>query len=121
MNALLLLNLFLSLAAPPVHETASARAASLVVATSVMGVRPGCPSPYTVRAGDTLAAIAQRCSVSVANLMRWNALKVQRVFIGQRLITRSSQTAAPKTTPVPAPRNLVQPTPTPHIEPRIKP
>ena len=43
------------------------------------------PITYTVRSGDTLGAIARRYQVRLADLMRWNQLKSDRIYIGQKL------------------------------------
>jgi membrane-bound lytic murein transglycosylase D len=44
---------------------------------------------YTVRAGDTLWAIAQRHGTSVADLRRWNDLSGTIVRVGQELLVRA--------------------------------
>jgi membrane-bound lytic murein transglycosylase D len=44
---------------------------------------------YKVRRGDTLASIAKRHHVSVANLKRWNHIKGQSVHAGQQLVIQS--------------------------------
>ncbi|MBP5170866.1 MAG: LysM peptidoglycan-binding domain-containing protein [Bacteroidales bacterium] len=43
------------------------------------------PLTYTVRSGDTLGAIARRYQVRLADLMRWNQLKSDRIYVGQKL------------------------------------
>lgn len=61
-------------------------------------VTPPTPRPvaeYTVRKGDTLAAIARAHGVTVAQLAEWNALAdPNKISIGQALIVKD-----PKTTP----------------------
>lgn len=62
----------------------------------------GCPARYTVRAGDTLSAIAYRCSVSVTNLKQWNNLRSDLIWVGQVLNTHatwSSTTSTVRATP----------------------
>jgi LysM repeat protein len=63
----------------------------------------GCANPYTVRKGDTLAKIAQRCSVSVASLKKLNGLSGDKIVVGQTLVTRAARGSAPKVTPAPTP------------------
>lgn len=41
---------------------------------------------YLVKSGDNLSLIAQRNSVSVAELKRWNKLKSDVIFAGQKLV-----------------------------------
>ncbi|MBQ9202055.1 MAG: LysM peptidoglycan-binding domain-containing protein [Bacteroidales bacterium] len=43
------------------------------------------PLTYTVRSGDTLGAIARRYHVTLSDLMRWNQLRSDRIYIGQKL------------------------------------
>ena len=43
------------------------------------------PKYYTVKAGDTLASIAKKHGVSVANLKKWNNLKSDKIQIKQKL------------------------------------
>ena len=40
---------------------------------------------YVVKKGDTLSGIAKRRKVSVATIKKWNNLKSDRIYIGQRL------------------------------------
>ena len=56
---------------------------------------------YIVKAGDTLSGIARRQGVSVADLIRWNNIRNanlinigQKITIGQRKITTTTQPAA---------------------------
>ncbi|MEX2380792.1 MAG: LysM peptidoglycan-binding domain-containing protein, partial [Opitutales bacterium] len=46
----------------------------------------GTEGTYLVKAGDTLSHIAQRNGTSVANIKRWNQLKADTIFTGQKLI-----------------------------------
>ncbi|MBX3132539.1 MAG: LysM peptidoglycan-binding domain-containing protein [Gemmatimonadaceae bacterium] len=50
--------------------------------------RYGASSNYTVRAGDTLGAIARRNGTTVAQLKRWNRLSSDIIRPGQRLRVR---------------------------------
>jgi len=102
----------------------------------------GCSNPYRVRSGDTLAAIAQRCGISVTDLRQWNSLWSDMIWSGQLLKTRQTWPAPtlptptpsmirPRSTPDPpggrAPLATARPTPmptptwTPYIEPTIPP
>ncbi|MGY0691487.1 LysM peptidoglycan-binding domain-containing protein [Virgibacillus sp. FSP13] len=49
------------------------------------GAEVGSSTVYTVKSGDTLSAIASRNSVTVANLKKWNGLKSDLIYIGQKL------------------------------------
>ena len=40
---------------------------------------------YIVKKGDTLSGIAKRRKVSVATIKKWNKLKSDNIYIGQRL------------------------------------
>jgi len=40
---------------------------------------------YTVKKGDTLARIAEKFKVTIAELKKWNKLKSSEIFVGQRL------------------------------------
>jgi len=50
---------------------------------------------YTVRAGDTLNAIAQRYGVTVIELRRVNGLRDTRIYVGQRLCVPRPVSAPP--------------------------
>jgi membrane-bound lytic murein transglycosylase D len=52
------------------------------IATSASGSHP---QFYTVKRGDTLVTVADRFSVSVEDLRKWNHLKVSAVGLGRRL------------------------------------
>jgi LysM repeat protein len=62
-----------------------------------------CANPFTVRKGDTLAKIAQRCGVSVASLKKLNGLSSNTIMVGQTLVIRASRGSAPSITPAPTP------------------
>lgn len=49
------------------------------------GSSTGCAGSYTVRSGDTLYSIADRCGVSVSSLIRGNGLSGSRIYPGQSL------------------------------------
>lgn len=69
------------------------------VASSVTGI-------YTVQAGDTVAAIASRFRVTIANIVSWNGLANANIIqIGQKLRIRAAAPAPKPTTakPIPAP------------------
>jgi hypothetical protein len=84
----------------------------------------GCPNPYTVRKGDTLAKIARRCGVSVASLRNLNGLSGNIIRVGQTLVIRGPRAKVPPArmpvaTPAPALRAV--PPPTPAIESAVSP
>lgn len=108
----------------------------------------GCPVTYTVRAGDTLGAIARRCGTSVASLKQRNNLRSDMIWVGQILNTRSTgstaisvaratpdpyTTTTSQTSPMlyapptsmaawaPTPLPVVIATPTPYIVPSVSP
>ena len=62
-----------------------------------------CANPYTVRKGDTLAKIAQRCGVSVASIKKLNGLSGNTIRVGQTLVLRTSRGSTPSVTPAPTP------------------
>jgi LysM repeat protein len=68
-------------------------------ATVARASAAGCTNPYTVRKGDTLAKIAQRCGVSVASLKKLNGLRGNTISIGQTLLVRAPRGSAPNVTP----------------------
>jgi LysM repeat protein len=50
---------------------------------------------YTVRAGDTLTAIASRFNTTVTKLKSWNSLKSTRLPVGKKLVVaQAAQTSA---------------------------
>jgi len=58
---------------------------------------------YIVRSGDNLGSIAQRYSVSVSDIQRWNNLSSTRIYAGQKLMVsktavKSTNTTAPQLT-----------------------
>ena len=62
-----------------------------------------CSNPYTVRKGDTLAKIAQRCGVSVASIKKLNGLSGSTIRVGQTLVLRTSRDSTPSIPPAPTP------------------
>ncbi|MEW4289697.1 LysM peptidoglycan-binding domain-containing protein [Rossellomorea marisflavi] len=82
--------------------------------------KPSAPAPapsspaktYTVKSGDTLIAIANRHSISLGELQKWNGISSHLIYPGQKLSVSSggsgSSTPAPAPTPSkpsPAPGN----------------
>jgi LysM repeat protein len=62
---------------------------------------------YTVQKGDYISLIARKFQVKVSEIMEWNNLKSETLFIGQKLTIFSNETVvqtpppvAPKPTPV---------------------
>jgi hypothetical protein len=71
--------------------------------TAARASAASCSNPYTVRKGDTLAKIAQRCGVSVASIKKLNGLRGSTIQVGQVLVLRTSRGSAPSVTPAPTP------------------
>lgn len=70
------------------------------------------PTRYTVRAGDTLASIAERYNTTVERIQQFNGLPNDVIQVGQVLqIPLSGSTPGPTTTPKPT--NTFVPGPTP--------
>lgn len=69
--------------------------------------QPSQPTPstttYTVVSGDSLSKIGNKFKVSVADLKKWNNLKSDLIFVGQKLKVNGTATA-------PAPTQPTQPT-----------
>jgi LysM repeat protein len=82
--------------APPADNTLSASAAP---ADSSAPVADG--TPYTVKKGDSLARIARRHHVALAQLKLANSLSNDRLHIGQKLVipNRAEKLAGTTTTP----------------------
>ena len=75
---------------------------------------------YVVKRGDTLSVIASRYSISVTELMSLNGLtNPNRIYVGQRLVVRAGETAAPTPTPTPAPAPEPEPEPETAPEPVV--
>jgi len=120
MIALLRLNLFLLVILlvilnMPQESGAAAASWEMVAAASA------CPHPYTVRAGDSLFSIAQKCGVPVKTLQNWNRLRTTRVVVGQRLLVRPWQIPLAPPSARSAPNGRPIPVPTPRIAPPIQP
>lgn len=64
---------------------------------------------YTVRAGDTLWAIAQRHGVTVEELRAWNHLEGDLIEVGQRLVIRGGGDGAPPAESTGATASVVSP------------
>ena len=78
-----------------------------VVNTVFTSVPSGRTFYHTVRRGETLAAIARRYRVDVADLRRWNGMTQNAVKVGQRLrVTTDAVTGGkrPKKAPTVAPK-----------------
>ena len=59
---------------------------------------------YKVKTGENLRQIALRYSVSIEQLMEWNALRTTNIYVGQKLTIYTNQAVVqPSPTPPPAP------------------
>lgn len=54
------------------------------------------PATYKVKKGDSLSKIATKYKVSVAKLKKWNKLKSDQIFVGQKLIVSKPKTTTSK-------------------------
>lgn len=95
----------------------SLRIPPLVRSGGASGYTASSEPVYTVRRGDTLSGIASQYGVTVASILRRNALGSSIVLVGQRLIipiweAASTSVLTPRPTPRPT-RQLVSPLPTP--------
>jgi LysM repeat protein len=106
--------IWLTIAPSNAHATHTFRQQAVPIHTKTVTVAragaAGCSNPYTVRKGDTLAKIAQRCGVRVASLKKLNGLSSNTISVGQTLAIRASAASAQ---PAPAP--------TPTIESSVSP
>jgi membrane-bound lytic murein transglycosylase D len=60
--------------------------AARLAATNPAAASPAAAVTYVVKAGDTVSRIARKFSVSIAQILRWNALRSNHVIMpGQRL------------------------------------
>lgn len=75
--------------------------AARIVALNKLRGRPARSSIYTVRAGDTLSAIARNKKVTVRDIARWNRMSISKPLrIGQKLVLQGVSGGG--TTPAPA-------------------
>jgi len=82
---------------------------------SLVPTQPNTPVPptkYTVRAGDTLASIAERFNTTIERIQQFNNLRDDVIQVGQVLqIPSSGSTPGPTTTPKPTETFVPGPTP----------
>ncbi|MDR2407741.1 MAG: LysM peptidoglycan-binding domain-containing protein [Bacteroidales bacterium] len=74
-------------------------AENIVAASSKPSVPPPSqtkPTYYTVKSGDVLSKLAVKYNTNVSQLKKWNNLKNDNIYVGQRLIVRQ-RTSPPKT------------------------
>ncbi|MER2131964.1 MAG: LysM peptidoglycan-binding domain-containing protein [Carnobacterium inhibens] len=57
---------------------------------------------HTVKSGDTLTGISSKYGVSVANLKSWNNLSTDTIYVGQKLVLKSTNAVSIVTTPTSA-------------------
>ncbi|UTE73353.1 LysM peptidoglycan-binding domain-containing protein [Rossellomorea marisflavi] len=78
--------------------------------------KPSAPAPsspaktYTVKSGDTLIAIANRHSISLGELQKWNGISSHLIYPGQKLSVSSGGSGSSSPAPAPTPS---QPSPAP--------
>jgi LysM repeat protein len=59
---------------------------------------------HKVKTGENLRQIALKYSVSIEQLMEWNALRTTNIYVGQKLTIYTNQTQVqPAPTPAPPP------------------
>ncbi|MFA7430274.1 MAG: LysM peptidoglycan-binding domain-containing protein [Rhodospirillaceae bacterium] len=107
---------------PPCPRTfplfATALALAIGMSLDPAAAQQACGGSYTIRAGDTLSAIAKRCGIALPDVMASNpGIEPRRLEIGQ-VITLPG---APETAEAPTPPTPSEPTPEPAVTPRPEP
>lgn len=69
-----------------IHKNKLLLLSSAVIATTVIAAPIAEASTYTVSKGDNLTKIAKVNKVSVKQLIEWNKLKNDKVYVGQKLL-----------------------------------
>ena len=54
---------------------------------------------YTVKSGDTLTGISSKYGVTVADLKSWNSLSTDTIYVGQKLVLKSTNAVSTVVTP----------------------
>lgn len=74
----------------------------LVIDPTKNETKPVTTETYTVKAGDSLYAIATKHKVSVADLQNWNNLKSTTIYVGQKLQVQKTSSSTPTTPTTPS-------------------
>ncbi len=83
------------------------------LATSFLTLQTAEAATYTVQKGDTLSKIAQNHQVTITDIMKWNNLSKDTIYVAQKLEIQKLATNDSKNTSVPS-TTVKQPTTTSH-------
>lgn len=82
------------------------------IATSFLALQPAEAATYTVQKGDTLSKIAHNHQVTIEDIMKWNNLSKDTIFVAQKLEIQKQETTEGKKPSTPSPS--VKPTASSH-------
>ncbi|KPN97399.1 LysM peptidoglycan-binding domain-containing protein [Lysinibacillus sp. ZYM-1] len=82
------------------------------LATSFLTLQTAEAATYTVQKGDTLSKIAQNHQVTITDIMKWNNLSKDTIFVAQKLEIQKQSTSEDKKPSVPS--TSVKPSTTSH-------
>ncbi|MEY4999987.1 MAG: hypothetical protein RLZZ211_23 [Bacteroidota bacterium] len=99
--------------APVVGQDSTQKDSTIIVAPQIDTLQATAPPTnsllyHKVKSGENLRQIALKYSVSIEQLMEWNALRTTNIYVGQKLTiytnqTQVQQTQVQQTTPTPTP------------------
>lgn len=78
------------------------------IATSFLALQTAEAATYTVQKGDTLSKIAQHHQVTIEDIMKWNNLSKDTIFVAQKLEIQKQTTS--EGTKLSTPSTSVKPT-----------
>lgn len=81
------------------------------IATSFLALQPAEAATYTVQKGDTLSKIAHNHQVTIEDIMKWNNLSKDTIYVAQKLEIQKQATTEGKN---PTPSTSVKPTASSH-------
>lgn len=106
-----------NLSSTVIYPQQTLKVANTTTTTPKPATKPSTPAPstsattYTVKAGDSLSKIGAAHKVSVADLKKWNNLKSDLIFVGQKLAIQGSAAAPSQPTQPTQPSQPSQPAP----------